>query len=226
MLIISDYRDFYDNSIGYGVDKSVIYMRRQNKVNLTYDSPLYKKIKSLLGEEMNKTYHVKHGNGTVRPFFIGFCGKIYKGYNFMPYSRHIDRSNNQFGFDASSFSEEQLNSSLRESFNFMKGGDTLFKDLLKKESFIKENIDFFHDKNMVSFYFEDNSQSLFIENPILAEFNFQKVMDSTTAFQEIGMFISGVLGRPEKEIIEITDKDRIISHGFDSKSFRKESNKA
>ena len=38
------------------------------------------------------------------------------------------------------------------------------------------------------------------------------------------MFISGVLGVGERPIVKISDKNKIIEHGFDYKwSFRKES---
>jgi hypothetical protein len=46
------------------------------------------------------------------------------------------------------------------------------------------------------------------------------------AFQEIQMFISGVLGIDENPTVEVSDKDKIISRGFDYKwSFRKEPKK-
>jgi len=36
------------------------------------------------------------------------------------------------------------------------------------------------------------------------------------------MFMGGVLGSPEKEIVQIEDKYKITQHGFDKWSFRKE----
>lgn len=58
-------------------------------------------------------------------------------------------------------------------------------------------------------------------NVNLKELQFQKIVDPYTAFQEISMFIGGVLGNPEKEMTELTEKDRINQHGFDKWSFRK-----
>jgi len=58
-------------------------------------------------------------------------------------------------------------------------------------------------------------------NVNLRELGFPKVMDPYTAFQEISMFIGGVLGNHEKEVTELTEKDRIQQHGFDKWSFRK-----
>ena len=65
----------------------------------------------------------------------------------------------------------------------------------------------------------------FIINPILKDYEFYKVVDAFTAFTELQMFISGVLGVGEKEIVEIEDKYKIGQHGFDKWSFRKEPQK-
>jgi hypothetical protein len=50
-------------------------------------------------------------------------------------------------------------------------------------------------------------------------------MDSFTAFQEISMFLGGVLGAGEKNIVEVEDKYKITQHGFNKWSFRKEPEK-
>jgi len=69
-----------------------------------------------------------------------------------------------------------------------------------------------------------NNRKFFI-NPVLKDYEFYKIFDSYQAFQEIQMFISGVLGSKEKDIIMIEDKYKIASHGFDKWSFRKEPEK-
>ena len=72
---------------------------------------------------------------------------------------------------------------------------------------------------------KSDTQKFFI-NPLLKDYQFYKVYDAVQTFQEIQMFISGVLGNKEKEIIEVADKYKITQHGFDKKwSFRKEPTK-
>ena len=67
------------------------------------------------------------------------------------------------------------------------------------------------------------NKDAFIINPLLKDYEFYKVFDTFQAFQEIQMYIGGVLGSKENEIIKISDKDKINQHGFDFKwSFRKE----
>lgn len=61
-----------------------------------------------------------------------------------------------------------------------------------------------------------------IYNPCLKDLEFFKVVDAFQAFQELSMFISGVLGGQSPKMIEISDEVRIAKHGFDKMSFRKE----
>jgi len=62
-------------------------------------------------------------------------------------------------------------------------------------------------------------------NGVEPDLRFQKVVDSFTAFQEISMFISGVLGQTENPMITTSDRDLAISKGFTQLSFRKKPTK-
>lgn len=55
----------------------------------------------------------------------------------------------------------------------------------------------------------------------LADIEFYRVIDAYTMFQELEMYIGGVLPRPGAMTATIADKDRIVQHGFDKWSFRK-----
>jgi hypothetical protein len=57
---------------------------------------------------------------------------------------------------------------------------------------------------------------------MLSEWEFYKIKDVYTAFQDISMYISGVLGTQSPELIKIDNNTKIHKHGFDvKKSFRK-----
>jgi hypothetical protein len=49
---------------------------------------------------------------------------------------------------------------------------------------------------------------------------FQKVLDPFTAYQELEMWISGVLGQ-NPQPLEVSDEVKIQQHGFNEWSFRK-----
>ena len=61
-----------------------------------------------------------------------------------------------------------------------------------------------------------------IINPKLKDYRFYKIVDSFTAFQELSMFIGGVMGGKVPKMVEISNEDKIAKHGFDKWSFRKE----
>ena len=84
--------------------------------------------------------------------------------------------------------------------------------------FGRTHIDKYVNRN--SWKWEGN-HSKFIITPLLKNYEFYKVFDSFQAFQEVMMFMGGVLGRGEKEIVEVADKYKIGQHGFDKWSFRK-----
>lgn len=71
-------------------------------------------------------------------------------------------------------------------------------------------------KLVVSF---GNKERVTIFNPVLKNYNFQKVLDPFTCFQELDMFISNL--SVNEEIPELDDKGKIAAHGFDKWSFRK-----
>lgn len=60
-----------------------------------------------------------------------------------------------------------------------------------------------------------------IINPNLKELEFYRHVPSAEAFQEIYMYISGVIGKKEVDNVSISDYDKLRQHGFDSWSFKK-----
>lgn len=54
----------------------------------------------------------------------------------------------------------------------------------------------------------------------LSDIQFSKVMDPHTMFQELSMYVGGVLVKPDKTS-SMTNKEKIASHGMDATSFRK-----
>jgi hypothetical protein len=60
------------------------------------------------------------------------------------------------------------------------------------------------------------------KNTKLRDIEFYKVVNTFRAFQDLSMFIGGVMGGKSPVMVEVSDKDRIAKHGFDKFSFRKE----
>jgi len=85
-------------------------------------------------------------------------------------------------------------------------------------------INIFREINAPIFVYDtmNGNNATFIVNALLKKYEFYKVIDAFTAFNEIQMFIGGVLGTGENDIIVIDDKYKIKKHGFDKWSFRRE----
>lgn len=236
MLIISKFKDYYDGVGGsMGVDKKIVYVRQQKIINKTdKDFPerfKYKGFKERLKSNdifQHISYFSYNGYYDFRkklnliliyPFLIGFCGKYYLGWKKTTQSSvNITYNYN----DVKEYVNEERNLFFRSIniYDFMKNIENM------------DDISFFRKYNTPVFVVDYSSEkrkveNKFIINPILKEYNFYKIFDSYTAFQEIQMFIGGVLSNNENDnIIEINDKHKIEQHGFDYKwSFRKEPTK-
>jgi hypothetical protein len=112
--------------------------------------------------------------------------------------------------------DKSWDGTLSDSINYVQSFNALqiFRDL-KSPAFVYDS-DYGRTKR------NNNHHSKFIINPLLKNYEFFKMFDSFQAFQEVSMFIGGVLGKGEKEITEVADKYKITQHGFNKWSFRKE----
>lgn len=94
-----------------------------------------------------------------------------------------------------------------------------------------------NDKRLQNIFFEHKTPLFYINHDLkyysykydlyinthLDKIDFVKIFDPYSAFQEIEMYVSVVLGIDSQKTIEVSDKSKIESHGFDYKySFRKD----
>lgn len=242
MYIISKKKDYYDGVAGTtGIDKTIVYDRQI--VELEKDeipnefkkrgfftnsrdrekNPLY----LLSNADINKKYKAIYPRGAY--YIIGFCGKLYIGWKFYSYKEnyheYLDNINISFNYNINEIKEILEEKSfwgvVADQINYIQNFDAM-------DWFRKFNTPCFiydHDygrRHLDEKYWRGNNVQKFIINPLLKEYEFFKVFDSFQAFQEISMFLSGVLGNKEKDIVQVADKYKIAGHGFDKWSFRKE----
>lgn len=223
MKIISDFKDYYDSAIGFGgIDNSIIYNRKTIEINdESYMEPF------IIDKLSKFRYWSKFG---IKPNFddfnyysiniIGFCGKFYLCLKI----KYLD------GTESVIWNEDKISELLIDDSWKKKPTNKNIKSLLDK---IKNynNLEIFRKYNSPYFVLESTRVSWnyrriipdsdkLIVNPNLNNYKFQNKFEPYSAFQEIEMFISGVLGTSENKIIEIEDKYKIQSHGFDQWSFK------
>jgi hypothetical protein len=241
MYIISKQKDYYDGVVGtVGIDKTIVYERVLQEIENKKEYP--KTIVELcdgkrgdfFSEQDLNRYHLKKDQkkyvGSCA-FIIGFCGKLYVGWKLY---RKVKRPRYDYTYDDVVV---DYCYDVNEALKYIDGkrGKTNFLQNALDVIANANVIDVFREFNSPVFVYDyewsesrfigGNYSQKFVVNPILKEFEFYKVLDTFTTFQEIQMFISGVLGTGEKEIIEVEDKYKIGQHGFDKWSFRREPTK-
>lgn len=92
-----------------------------------------------------------------------------------------------------------------------------------------ETVDFLINNHMTVVTYDSNNRCEDRKNGIrcrvdgddMGKFDFARVVDPYTMFQEISMWVGGILAGSGRPMVEISDEDKIGKHGFDSWSFRK-----
>ena len=237
MYIISKNKDYYDGVVGtVGMDKTIVYERQTQEITENKEMPKAFRVKRYSWSDNNSFLNLcrldidrekSSKYDDVDGFIVGFCGKLYLGW--------------QLYYKTEEWNEEYGRKEEVTKTDIIYGYDNV-KDYLKGSywrSNVEDDLQYFERYNPIQIFRELNTpvfvyddyrgrprrEAQFIVNPILKEWEFYKVVDAFTAFTELQMFISGVLGTGEKEIIEVEDKYKIGQHGFDKWSFRREPSK-
>lgn len=207
MLIVSKFHDYYDTAMGYGIDKECVYKREtiDKEIKLNCDLLVPKIIRE------NCFYEC----------VLGFCGKIYP-FIFSDYKVWVKNPRRLIFYK-----KEEL-------IEFLESIDHNFKEWSWNRHYTKVGIgefyslnhspfmSIFHEYKTPVFYIrKDYSKTYLTINPKLKSLKFQRLKDPYTTFQEIYMYLSGVLGNTGENISEVPDKYKIKQHGFYEYSFKK-----
>jgi hypothetical protein len=214
--IIDKRRDYYDGVASQGVDPSIVYVRKEQEILF----PLHQ-------------FWMPHF-GYFDKYLIGFCGKIYPLVKIRGVLRfHFESSQSGLGDDLFFYNIDEID---RYASQWMERRaawyDCPFQMNESRKNFLKffqntwtklETI--FTDHKTPIFLLDCNTKSTLLLNPLLRPLEFQRIVDPYTAFQEIAMYLSGVLGNLNPKVPKVSDEDLIVAKGFDKWSFRKESTK-
>jgi hypothetical protein len=204
MKIKSDFHDYYDIVLKHGIDDDVVFIRKEKEIPISeikFHLPKFEFFQYQLFNELRYDY-----NGGII-----FCGKFY------PVLWFSKRGDNEFYF----CSEREF-MSLRTKMDF--GLITRSQNKLRELSY-KDFTDLHREVGSPIIYVGLESGrylDYIVINPLLKRYQFQKVKDPYTTFQDIDFFISNFMGTMP-EMVTLSNEDRIVKHGFDKKtSFRKD----
>jgi len=213
MRIISKFHDYYDSVQGYGFDPTITYVRKTKELRINSENY---KIHSLYNLSIRTNFYFSE-SGTIY-----FCGKQYK---FIRIVDNVYEGKYKTFFNYESFAKfiETYNKNLKKIFYNKKNKyDKRAKEYFEVHNNFEENVKK-HEKynSPILVIFESTvKDNNVVINPRLKDYNFQTVFDPYSAYQEIDMFLSGVLQSPEKNIITIPDKYQKYKKGFDDMSFK------
>ena len=213
MKLHTDFHDYYDNAIGYGVDEKVHYNRFTKEIEIVLksknDRPTHRN-SGLVGycgyilpfiklHKWDKRY--RNSRDEAEPKLIDVC----YAYGFETY-KDKEAAWREYSNDFDWYWDRSRDAKLKQYFaNWTDQNDAVFLE---------------HKIPIWVLNFNSGSNPNGIANPKLKDYQFDRLKDSTTAFQEVSMYLANILVE-QKEIVVIDDKHRIQQHGFDLKdSFR------
>jgi len=250
MRIYSKYHDYYDTAIGYGIDPIITYERnvKVHKWESDVGREVIEHIpdieEMLGGLRCMRPAYGRENFDLSNILAIIFCGEIhmcveitkhYPSPSTKPdrvyYCYDVDgiaqaHKNHKQKFETKSkkytfWKHNQLDreNSIRFFNEFNKSRSDRIIDLnfnVDSPIIVIKKIEDLEDKKLD----ELKSGAIYL-NHCLKDVEFYKVYDAFTAFQELSMFVGGVMGGKVPKTVEISDSDRIAMHGYDKWSFRK-----
>jgi len=261
MRIIAKNHDYYDSVLAFGHDTHVVFERKEEEYVAGWKKPLpegYSFMSPKLGSRQ-MTYHWAHGRRqggydtnkmgrefSFNPFTVAFCGRLYPGIRLESRQGYMGTWKADYAYTLDAyvtllhhFGLEFVAPGRKQpwvTYGERKGSPKKEKDC--KEYFDRtgeDHIAFFAEKRKPIAVFDkpdehDGARLTF--NGELKKISFYKVFDAYTAFQELDMFISGVMSSPgsgdptktkpkRPNPVGISDEDLRDKKGFDDMSFKK-----
>lgn len=225
--IISSFHDYYDIGLKYTNDNDVVFLR--NPVSFKLDTAptlvkeLHDKYKSYIMTYRwsYKSPYRKNGSWIdidKTKLLVVFCGKIYP-ILAMHYHESYTKTITSYFYDFDSYTNYCNENSIELSD---KSNSNNIRNYFNRDN-IAVDVDFLiTNKITIATIYNDNV--LFNNN--ISALQFYKVFDPYQTFQELEMWLSGVLSYPQNLMIEVGNESKIEKAGFDKKwSFRKRPNK-
>jgi hypothetical protein len=235
MRIIGKTRDYYDSVRAFGIDPNCVYIRKREEadikdIDFDFNSVFYTDI----SYNKNRFPFLGDGRGNGdfhwKMYIIGFSGRLYPCVK-LEYEHTIYHKTEKFVsyvYDPADIIDFLTTHKLKKIIKIYQetgGWNNLTEE--KMNGFFayvkgkdKECEDLFHLERIPTFVLNILDKKL-VWNEILEDFQFYKVVDTFTAFQELSGYISGVLGGQSPKTVDISNEVMIHKRGFNDMSFKK-----
>lgn len=232
MRIISKFKDYYDSVQLYGVDNRTTFIRKTSdpihvdKLDI-FNSDFSLPGKNSFGESYCSYKDRRKPLIAYDYLFLFFCGTVFPIIVYQELSKDMYYDKLKYCYDIETVENLMVRHNIEKYFE--KNRYTSWRIDLRKQSKVKELFNAPIDKNKVLelhhklespyFVFSTNKSSITV-NPVLKDLWFFKIVDSFKTYQEVYMFISGILGGKSPKTVEVSDEIRKSKHGFDKWSFK------
>lgn len=229
MKIVSKFSDYYDSVMKQGVDLNKVFIRETKELDkATLPKDWQEKRENSYRhkfaeyQELELGYHNHPRLGWIKSIYIVFAGKLYGGFETINACKSgikyvwneedltTECQQINLDLDRKSWYSKQTDLDIARQIFSVNGSEVLSSWAINNSISIAK----------ISFDLQNRGYRIITENPCLKDMNFQKVIDPFTAYQELDMWIGGVIGQnPQPD--EVSDSVKIQQHGFDKWSFRK-----
>lgn len=226
MIIISKFHDYYDHGMSLAYDSEDFrYIRTRQSL----DPVLFHTNWNRFGYESYPRDIIS--SYRLEPFTIVFCGKLYPGVKCTEHDRDYNKTFT-YWYTFKGLKEYMLKYSKPyrrvKSYFYVSDKsyfDKVYQEFLRPKETPKAVTDKCISAKIVILvaqmdHFDTTER--FVLNRELKDLEFYRIMDPYHAFQELSMWIGGVLIGPERPMITVSNEVKIHKHGFDKWSFRKQ----
>lgn len=215
MRIISNFKDYYDHGMMYGVDTQNVFSRVNNNGKMREES-LLNFITETEWKRMALDFRLysatRLSTCSLEKMILGFCGVLYRVYK-IDYGLNEKAKKNLFFYTEADAFVALNETPRRRYFSYREKSSTILT---------KENLSIFLKINSPIFVLTRNEKIAWY--PRLIDYSFFNIKNATVAFSEIEQFNTNVL-KTTSIPLDLSNKDRLIQHGFDIKeSFRHRKN--
>jgi len=239
-IISPDFHDYYDDVQSLGQDCGLVYVRRRAKIEgaeslAAYPEPVSPEIQE---EEWDGGRNTNRIYG--RAFWLAVAGAVYRGYRLVQtgvYPFHKDRT--EYVYSPAELASALAAWGVVAPSDFRGHARWRAKDVQRRERSrnawlnaqgtleLRERLAECGVVVAVRLLGDRFRDGLWVPrplvlNPRLADFAFGRVLPAQTVYQEIAMWIGGVLPQRGAMTATVPDPIRFEEHGFDSRtSFRR-----
>lgn len=216
--------DYYDTAMAFGADREVVFARtKSSDMKCTLAAP--ERIYPWEPLDENGRNFNKAGSLILLPLFIYVAGIKYTGVRLVEdglknKEHYFWKFNDLVNYLATKGahlkrSRPQYKSRWRDhsqqiSDHFSQSGSTGEREICIENGIV-----------VATLLKKENKWQWRVNGDNLKDFEFYRCLDPYKCYQEIAMYVGGVLPRKGAEMATISDKSKIKKHGMDKWSFRK-----